>query len=366
MNLLVLDLIQGYGGAEKYIAELCKYLESCGHTTRVVVSNSRFMEELQRLDLKVTFLRSFPLKTNVWRLPWFIHQNVTDIHNATNTVSYDAIINNSERGLVFLAGLRRLMKRTRIIHFCHTTQMSPIIGNWAASAIDKVVCVSEHLRNRLPSRLKSKSIVIPNGFQLHDGNNISYRPVKKEIVVGIACIVAPLKSIETALYALQDLATKGKRIHLKLALVLQHAGEYENRLRALIKKMQTIYKIDVFENVNDIHHFFSTCHVVLSTSISKFGGPETFGRTIVEGWDAGCAVISSYCGGPLELIQNGENGLFFEEGNSHLLAEKVQLLYDNENLYERIRAEGNKSSKLFSIDIIGKKILEIISDESTH
>lgn len=360
MNILIIDLINGYGGAEKYIAQVCQYIKSLGHYPKVIVSNKIFLEELQHQGIDAELIDCPPLKKNLWRYPWYIKRTFIDILKAIRGIKYDVILNNSERGLIFLGKLRHQWHKIKIIHVCHTTQKSLVLENISARHIDKVICVSEHLRKRLSSKIQSKAIVIPNGFYLHEAM-LDLRPSSKTgLVVGLACVVSPLKSIETALQALRILTERGKSVHLKMALIFQYSGKYGLYIRALIDKMRKYYHIDIFEDVINIHDFFLSCHIALLTSISKYGGPETFGRTIVEGWDAGCAVISSDCGGPRELIRDGINGLLYNEGNANVLADKIQLLYDDDIVLNNICRQGKIESSMFSMDIVGNKILDVL------
>jgi glycosyltransferase involved in cell wall biosynthesis len=63
---------------------------------------------------------------------------------------------------------------------------------------------------------------------------------------------------------------------------------------------------------------------------------ETFGRTIVEAFAAGKAVIASAHGTPAELIQDGKTGLLFTPGDPRDLREKALRLWRNEALAEQM------------------------------
>lgn len=52
--------------------------------------------------------------------------------------------------------------------------------------------------------------------------------------------------------------------------------------------------------------------------------PEPFGRTLVEAMAAGCPPIATAAGGPLEIIEEGVNGLLVAPGDAKALARAIQ------------------------------------------
>lgn len=63
---------------------------------------------------------------------------------------------------------------------------------------------------------------------------------------------------------------------------------------------------------------------------------EAFGRVLIEAFACKIPVISTYCGGPEEIIDNGENGFLFKVGDVKGMAGKAIELYDDENLRKTI------------------------------
>ena len=62
---------------------------------------------------------------------------------------------------------------------------------------------------------------------------------------------------------------------------------------------------------------------VVNCSISEFGGPETFGRTIIEAWSYKKPVIAFACGGPKYIITNEKNGLLVPEKSVEKLSDSM-------------------------------------------
>lgn len=78
---------------------------------------------------------------------------------------------------------------------------------------------------------------------------------------------------------------------------------------------------------------------------------ETFGRTIIEAMACGCPVISTRCGGPEELIDNGETGVLVSVGAPQELAEVIDnMVYNGEISAGFIRKAKNIISSSYGLD----------------
>ena len=74
-------------------------------------------------------------------------------------------------------------------------------------------------------------------------------------------------------------------------------------------------------------------------------GTEATSLALLEGMSLGIPAVVSDFGGNPGVIKNGENGFVVPQCDSHSLADKIQLLLDDEQLY---REMSEKSLKIFS------------------
>ncbi len=80
---------------------------------------------------------------------------------------------------------------------------------------------------------------------------------------------------------------------------------------------------------------------------------EGFPRSILESLALGTPVISVDCkSGPNEIIQNNLNGLLIENDNSEALAQAMNLLFEDKELY--LQCKNN--SKLSVIDFSEERL----------
>jgi phosphatidylinositol alpha 1,6-mannosyltransferase len=72
------------------------------------------------------------------------------------------------------------------------------------------------------------------------------------------------------------------------------------------------------------------------------GEHETFCQTIQEAQASGVATVGPAAGGPLDLIQPGENGLLFEPGKAGSLRDQVKIMLDHPQARSRMAAAGRQ------------------------
>ena len=94
---------------------------------------------------------------------------------------------------------------------------------------------------------------------------------------------------------------------------------------------------DAVDDPSELLHR-SLCVVV--PSISHFGGPETFGRAIIEAWAHRKPVVAFDVGGGHYLIEHEKDGLLVPEGNVAQLADALRSLRQDPDLCRRLGEAG--------------------------
>ncbi|WP_043781840.1 glycosyltransferase family 4 protein [Rhodococcus sp. JVH1] len=77
--------------------------------------------------------------------------------------------------------------------------------------------------------------------------------------------------------------------------------------------------------------------------------PEPFGQVVVEGMNAGCAVIASGPGGPTEIVESGINGLLVDGGDQEQLTAALNTLIGDRELRRCLSAAGRRRATHFDI-----------------
>lgn len=121
------------------------------------------------------------------------------------------------------------------------------------------------------------------------------------------------------------------------ALIVGHAMD-----EAYLQKLQNDYAdVAVFTGfTREAQTMMQLCDVmVLATE------KETFGLVLIEAMMCGVCVVASSSGGPLEIIDDGINGLLFKTFDSSDLAEKLTMLY-RDNVVRETFAEAGRAKAL--------------------
>lgn len=88
---------------------------------------------------------------------------------------------------------------------------------------------------------------------------------------------------------------------------------------------------------------YSSCKIWFLASIS-----DGFGLPILEAMACGSAVVSSDCGGPSDIIENGINGFIVEVDNTQALVDKIISTYQDDELLTKMQQNALATARKFS------------------
>lgn len=90
--------------------------------------------------------------------------------------------------------------------------------------------------------------------------------------------------------------------------------------------------------------------------------PEPFGQVVVEGMAAGLAVVAAAAGGPLEIIDDGRDGLLTPPGDARALAEALRRLARDPALRARLGNAARESSQRFNPQAARDRLVAVYDD----
>jgi glycosyltransferase involved in cell wall biosynthesis len=100
------------------------------------------------------------------------------------------------------------------------------------------------------------------------------------------------------------------------------------------------------------------CRAVLVPSVSHSGGPETFGRTVVEAWAFRKPVIAYATGAPAQMIRHGVDGLLVPEGDIAALADALWQLHQSPELCRRLGEAGHaRIAQEFEAGLVADRLM---------
>jgi glycosyltransferase involved in cell wall biosynthesis len=216
----------------------------------------------------------------------------------------------------------------------------------------KTICVSKAVRDKLIEYGLpiNNSKIIYNGIRVEDfyipGRGKRVRNFQEPLNLLYAGRLAQEKGVHLAINAVYGLIQKGYLVRLEI--LGQGQSSYLHFLINTISslKIQDYVNISAYIPREKIPQVLANHDVLLVPSL----WPEPLPRIIQEGMAAGLVVIGAAVGGITEAINDGVDGICFHENDVDDLISKIEQIYDNPGLYERISEAGiQKARKNFDI-----------------
>jgi N-acetyl-alpha-D-glucosaminyl L-malate synthase BshA len=224
----------------------------------------------------------------------------------------------------------------------------PIIKNVLKDA-NHILAVSEALKNEI---LKTKVPGIENKISIN-WNSVDtkrFKPnedneFKKELeekynlnnenpIILFVGNIIKRKNVKTLIEAKKQMKNESN-------LVIVGDGPLLNSLKDLVKK-ENISNVIFTGSRKDIETIIPSCNLLVLPSFS-----ESFGLVLIEALSCGKPVIGSNVGGIREIITS-DVGLLFNPNNSEELAEKIDLILDDENLQKNFISNARLRALDFS------------------
>jgi glycosyltransferase involved in cell wall biosynthesis len=196
--------------------------------------------------------------------------------------------------------------------------------------------------------------VLPDMVELSD------RPVSYEGPVLHLATVNPWKGHHHLLLAVSRLKRAGRQIELT------SVGQApEQKLLDQLKQVQQRLELEQCfrfgEYVSDPAEILSRCRAVVVSSVSHSGGPETFGRTIIEAWAHRKPVVAFATGAPAGLIEHEVDGLLVPPEDTEALADVLHRLWSDAALSKRLGEAGRrKAEQLYSAGGVTRQLMAIL------
>ncbi|MBT34243.1 MAG: hypothetical protein CMO01_31650 [Thalassobius sp.] len=345
MNILILTYQGDVAGSTNSISYLAKGLAARGHRVFVGLRKESLLFELLEdtgvIRVPMTFSGRFDFD-NVYQIKQLVKSEKIEVINAQS--SYDRYTS------VFAKWMYQLP--VKVIHT--RRQISKSMGGFFQNLVyvkgtDKVIAVSEGVKKSLMAGgIPDKHIaVVYNGTPKEKYDNLDPLKIeafKKEYGIEpgdkvIGCI-SRLKEQEQIIEALKYVPFKVKAIFGGIekqphwdSIIDQYPVKHEVFFTGILSGPEILHLYKLF----DIK--------VLASTI------EGLSQSLLEAMFLKVPVIATDAAGNPDLVQDGENGLLFENANTKQLAEKIEKLFEDDVLREKLITNGYKTaSENFSLD----------------
>ncbi len=218
-----------------------------------------------------------------------------------------------------------------------TFYMRPLYKSIYTKA-DYIQAISSFLADRA-RRLGAKCAVevVPNGVDMERIMNYEsgIRNSKEKIIITTSRLEKK-NGIDTLMRAYKLLIS---HYLSPITLKILGLGNLEGELKKLSKDLHIEDKIEFLGHVHpsEINSYLQKADIFVRPSRS-----EGLGSSFLEAMACGLPVIGTKVGGIPDFLKDGETGLFCKVDDPKDLAEKIELLLKDENLYKKISYNGRQ------------------------
>lgn len=345
-NLLELCLSPDLGGLELYMVRSAKALNDAFNVVSVINTTSKleqYYEGTHYRYLKIPRKRSLSFSSAL-KLSKIIDDNDIDIIHMHWTKDLPIavmakVMSKKKPKLVQTRNMTMTRFKDDFYHrflYRHMDMILPVTFQ-----------VAEQIKKFIPESIRPKVEVLYMGSDMPDLlSEDKIRADKEEIglgpdafVVGMVGRIEETKGQYLLIEALEILKAEG--VDARVCFV-GHAMEesYRKKLEKMVSDKGLSQEVTFLGFSKNPHRFMQACDVlVLATEC------ETFGLVVIEAMQVGTAVIATNQCGPLEIIEDGKNGLLFEKNSSEELAQKIKKVENDRELCLKIAENGKKTAE---------------------
>nr|WP_224746747.1 glycosyltransferase [Pelovirga terrestris] len=267
--------------------------------------------------------------------------------------------------LLQYAALPARLAGVRIIYTEHAkyslSQSSKLKRNtrYLSRLADKVVCVSENLKNFMITDVgvsASQIEVIHNGVNLSafqvENKEKSVKKNQDKLIIGTVARLSEPKDHGNLLRAFAEVVNKRPDVRLMLV----GDGELRSDIESMIQQLGLKSYVDMLGRRSDIPELLVKMDIFVLPSKR-----EGFPIAVLEAMACGKPVVATNVGGMSEIISNGEEGMIVPPENSDELAKAILKLVADEGLRTKIAVLGyQKVISSFSEQAMMEKYMNLL------
>jgi len=240
-------------------------------------------------------------------------------------------------------------KRPKLVQSRHmrmTRFKDDFYHRWLYKNIDMIHAVTEgvaqELKKFIPAAIRPKIEMIYLGVKEAVVDEKKVALLQERYQLGKSFVIGIIGRIEEEKGQYKVIESLAKLQEFDMKLLIVGSAMQESYIEVLQKKAEDLGVANrvIFTGfTQDVNEHIALCDtLVLATE------NETFGFVVIEAMVANKAVIATAKGGPLEIIDDGKNGLLFD-GTAGDLAEKILFLYKNPERKEELASHAKKRVK---------------------
>ena len=224
----------------------------------------------------------------------------------------------------------------------------------------KIIAVSSGIKREIVKYYgvpNDDIVVIPNGVDLEEfrPNRRKREKIRGQLKIDENEVVLMFSGYEFKRKGLMYIIEALPKIKEDVKLLVI-GKDNPKPYRKLASKLGVIDKVIFMGFVQDISEYYAASDIFVFPTLY-----EAFSLVTLEAVASGLPILATKVNGTEELIVNGYNG-FFIERNGNDIAEKVNILVDDDGLRKKMSKNARKTAENYSWDKIAKKTLEVYEE----
>ncbi len=164
-----------------------------------------------------------------------------------------------------------------------------------------------------------------------------------ETVIAVVGRLTRWKGQDVFLRAVAQARVRPARIYL-VGGTLFDENAFRDELEHLARALDL--PVTFTGHVDDPQSYMRRADILVHCSVIA----EPFGQVVLEGMQAGCAVIASRPGGPAEIVEPDVSGLLVDAGNQEQLTAALDAVIGDRALRERLSAQAQRRAMAFDLE----------------
>lgn len=354
-----------FGGAQRFLDTLVTYLSKDKYEILIAIGvegDDKLVESLKKKGIAVTKVRHLVRNPH----PYHDLLAIAELRQLVKTYKPETLfLCSSKAGTLgsIAANFPSKLAGVKVIYRIGGWTFNdpwPQWKRWAWKEIEKRTAKYKDIiivNNKYDYDQAKKLDIIPrqslelihNGLDLSELNFLGREEARAKLLqttgLLIGCIANfyPAKGLNHLIEAIHILNTKYSLLNAKLVVI--GGGELRPKLESLIAKYKLRDIVFLAGRLDGARRHLKAFDVYVQPSVK-----EGFPWAVLEALAAGLPVLATKVGAVPEIIQDGQNGLLVEPGNSLQLAVKIKELLDNPELRQTLGGNATKTaSEKFSI-----------------
>lgn len=271
----------------------------------------------------------------------------------------------------FLSGLLgHCLKRVLGLPFIITVQSQQKKLFWKKfvySRADYCVASSQDIANYFKKIGVKRIEILPNGIDLTRFQNQDRQKAREELglqendfAIMTVARLEKVKGIEYLIKALHILVSNYQLPTINYQLIIVGDGSERRMLEKMVASLGIQERVKFLGAVDNsrVPYYLSAGDCFCLPSLQ-----EGFGIVVLEAMAAGLPVIASKVGGLLDIVQDNENGLLVEPGNSQAISQAIEKIRDNSELARQLTNKAKQDLAKYDWSAICQKVLDICMEE---